>query len=291
MVLAFGMGTAEGGIASRSAISESEFSMITPLDNSLTSAAGFRLNRNQRDEQDSLRKLSTGKKINSGKDGPAALIAAEQLSAEIEALEAESRALDRADANANIADGNVSQLSSMIREMKGLVVASANSGALSPEEVAANQMQMDSLASSIERFTGDAISSLDGFNAQGSGNAELEAKLNAARTAAESVKSGGANDLSSGNFEAATTALDGAITDVASVGGSIGAYQKNTLDPQRRSNQVALANLADSRSRIADTNYAVETANRTRSDILSQASVQVLKITQNQIGSVLDLLG
>lgn len=238
-----------------------------------------------------MQRLATGKKINSGKDGPAALIAAERLSAEMAALDAESRSLARADANANIADGNVGQLSSMMIEMKRLTVAGANSGALSDEELAANQMQIDSLASSIDRFTGDAISSLDGFNMPDNGNADAQAQLESARNAARSVSSGGANDLSSGNFEAALAALDGAITDVTTAQGAIGAFQKDTIGPQIRSNQVAFANLAESRSRIADTDYATETSNLAQSEVLTAANVKVLKIAQNQIGSILDLLG
>ncbi len=252
--------------------------------------ARFGLNRNQNDLNRSLRNLSTGRKINSGKDGPAALIAAERLSAEIKALEAESRTIERLNSNATVTDGHTAQLSSLMGELKGLVVSSANSGAMSDGEIAANQLQIDSIVSSIERITGGAISSLDRVNLPDGGNAAVESQLAAARTSVQSLKSGAANSLSSGNFEAALNAIDSAQTGVNTARGTVGAYQKNTLQPQLRSNEVAVINLTESRSRIVDTDFAVETSNLARAKTLSAASIKVLKIAQDQAGSILDLL-
>ncbi len=251
--------------------------------------ARFQLNRNQASLNDSLHKLSTGKKINSGKDGPAALIAIERLSAEIEALSAESRSIERANANAAIADGHVGQLSSLASELNGLVVSSANSGAMSNAEIAANQLQIDSIVSSMERISADAVSSLGGFNMPNDGNAQAEAQLTSARQAVQSLKTGAANSMSSGNFEAAAAAIASALTDVTTVAGTIGSYQKNTLEPQLRSNEVALTQLAESRSRLADTDFAEETSNLARFKTLTAAGIKTLKIAQQQAGTILDL--
>lgn len=252
-------------------------------------AGAFRLNRNQNSVNSSLLKLSTGRKINSGRDGPAALIASERLSAEIKALEAESRSQERVHSNATITDGHVGQLSAQMSELKGLLISSANSGAMSDAEIAANQLQIDSIVTSIEGITGNAVSSLDGVNLPDNGNAQVQSQLTSARDAVRSLRSGGVNSLSSGNFEAAMTALDGALSGVSSSRGTIGSYQRYTIEPQIRSNQVTLTNLFDSRSRIADTDFATETANLTRSQILTSVSTKLLKIAQNQTASILDL--
>jgi len=122
------------------------------------------LRKNFYEQNEILKRLATGRRINSGKDDPAGLIAATHLEAAIAALDAESRAIQRVNANANIADGHASQLSTMMSDLRGLVVASANSGALSDAEIAANQMQIDSLAAGIQRFAQDAIGSLDGIS-------------------------------------------------------------------------------------------------------------------------------
>lgn len=252
--------------------------------------ARFQLNRNQDSLNGSMRKLATGKKINSGKDGPAALISAERLSAEIKALEAQSRSIARADANANIADGHVGQMSALASELKGLVVSSANSGAMSQAEVAANQLQIDSIVSSMERIGADATASLDGFNLPNDGNSQAAAQIASALASVQSLKSGAANSMSSGNFAAASTAIDSAITDVTTVQGTVGSYQKDTLGPQSRSTDVALAQLSEARSLIQDTDFAQETSLLARAKTLTAAGIKTLKIAQQQAGAVLDLL-
>ena len=142
-----------------------------------------------------MTRLSTGKRINSGKDDPAGLISSERLAMELKALEAESRSLSRQDSNARIADGNMSQLSGMMSELNGLVVAGANQAGMSDAEIQANQMEIDSLASSIRRFTSDAQTSLEGVDLADGGNATVSAALSSAQAAVNTLVSGGANSL------------------------------------------------------------------------------------------------
>ena len=123
------------------------------------------------------------------------------------------------------------------------------------------------------------------------GNSAVETQFNDARNAVRTLRSGGANSLSSGNFEDALNSVDSAISDVNSARGTIGAYQKNTLRPQLRSNEVAITNLMDTRSRLSDTDFGQEISNLNRSKILVEAGVKVLKIAQSQTRSILDLFG
>ena len=183
--------------------------MLAPVSNSSTLSAQFALNRTKADQDNILQRLATGKRINSGKDGPADLISAEQLSAAIRALEAENRTVQRMDANANISEGHASQLSSLYNDLNALVVSSANQAGMSDAEIEANQMQIDSIVTSIERISGDTVSSLEGVDLPDGGNAEVEGLVNGALASVQSLKSGGANSLASGNFEAAQTAIEG----------------------------------------------------------------------------------
>ena len=249
------------------------------------------LDRTQRRLSDVFKRLATGRRINSGKDDPAGLIAASRLSSELGRLEAQSRSLQRADANAAIAEGNAAQLSALFSDLNTLVIAGSNQAGLSKAEIAANQMQIDNTVASIQRFHGDAVNSLSGFNMEGTGNADVEALYDSAYAAAVSVRSGAVNDLSSGNYEAASTALRQASLDVAIARGKIGGFQKNVIGPQLRSNQIAFENLTESRSRILDTDYAVEMSNLNRLQILSASGIKVLKIAQQQSRAVLQLLG
>ncbi len=237
-----------------------------------------------------MTKLSTGRRINSGKDGPAALISGERLSAEIKALEAESRTLQRANSNANVSSGGLSQLSGMFADLQGLVTQGANSGALSDAERDAIQLQIDSTADSIRRVTGQALGDLQSVPLSSSQQAALETQLNDAANAAASLATGGANNLASGNFADAQTALDDSLTGVTSAAGTVGAYQKYTVEPQVRSNQVAVENLSASRSRLVDTDFAEETSRLAREKVINAAGIKTLKIAQQQAEHVLSLL-
>jgi flagellin len=102
----------------------------------------------------SLQRLSTGLRINSGADDPAGLIASENLQAEIGGL---TQAVNNSAQATNVistADGALTEVSSLLNDINGLVVESANSGALSPEEIQANQLQVDSDVQSITRIAG-----------------------------------------------------------------------------------------------------------------------------------------
>jgi len=264
--------------------------MISAITNTNALSAQNGLAKNLLQLNNALQRLSTGRRINSGKDDPAGLIASEQLASEIAALEAASEGLSRADANANISDGYTGQISGMMSELNGLVVQGSNTAGMSDAERDAIQMQIDTTVDSIQRITGQSVSSLDGFTMPDNGNADVAALLNGALAGAQSVASGGANSLASGNFSAAQAAISSAVTDVATARGEIGAYQKNALQSAYNANQIAIENLSASKSRIVDTDYAVETSNLMRSNILTKASINVLKIANNQTKSILNLL-
>ncbi|MHC5110875.1 MAG: flagellin [Planctomycetota bacterium] len=264
--------------------------MLSILSNPLELAARHSLSRNQYSLLEVMKQLTTGERINAGKDDPAGLIASEHLKAEIRSLQAETSSLHRAGFNANIAEGHMHGLSTLYGDLQSLVVASANDAGMSDAERAANQLQIDSIVTSIQKFTGDAVSTVDRLSLPGTGNADVTARLEASAQAAATLASGGANDLSSGNLYAAQAAVDQAITDVARARGGVGAYQRYTVEPVIRSNQVAVENLTASNSRIRDTDYAKATSLRNQMQILTTANIMTLKIAQDQSRSVLSLL-
>ena len=112
------------------------------------------LTKNNNGLNQSLERLSTGLKINKGADNPAGLIASENLRAEKAGI---SQAIDNAERASNIigtAEGGLSEVSNLLNELQGLVNEAANSGGLSTEEVNANQLQVDSILSTINRISG-----------------------------------------------------------------------------------------------------------------------------------------
>ena len=82
-----------------------------------------------------------------------------------------------------------------------------------------------------------------------------------------------------------------AIKDVANLRGRLGAFQKNTLGSTINSLNVALENVSSSESAIRDTDFATETSNLTRSQILVQSATSVLSQANQSPQAVLKLLG
>lgn len=102
----------------------------------------------------SLERLSTGLRINRGKDDPAGLIASQNLRAEKSAISAAIKNAERADQVVNIAEGGLNEISSLLTDLQGLVTTTANSAGLSLEEKEANQLQIDSILQTIDRVAG-----------------------------------------------------------------------------------------------------------------------------------------
>lgn len=99
-----------------------------------------------------LERLSTGLRINRGKDDPAGLIASENLRSEKSALASAITNSERADQLVNIAEGGLQELSNLLTDLRGLTTASANNAGLSREEKQANQLQIDSILQTIDRI-------------------------------------------------------------------------------------------------------------------------------------------
>ncbi|MDP9172276.1 MAG: flagellin [Planctomycetota bacterium] len=109
------------------------------------------LSKNNQALTTSLQRLSTGLKINSGKDDPAGLIASQALLAEQAGIQTAINNAGRAGNVIGTAEGGLNEVSSLLTQLQGLVGQAANSGGLSSGEVAANQLQVDSILSTINR--------------------------------------------------------------------------------------------------------------------------------------------
>ncbi|HZN68347.1 MAG TPA: flagellin [Tepidisphaeraceae bacterium] len=112
------------------------------------------LRKNNESLNKSLERLSTGLRINKGADDPAGLIASENLRLEKSGI---AQAIDNAERASNIigtAEGGLTEVSSLLTELQALVSQAANTGGLSEEEIAANQLQVDSILGTINRIAG-----------------------------------------------------------------------------------------------------------------------------------------
>lgn len=104
------------------------------------------------------------------------------------------------------------------------------------------------------------------------------------------LRSGGANDLDSGNYLAAQQIVNESINQISSYRGRLGSLQHNHIEPNINSQRVALENVTASESVIRDADLASEISALTRAQILVQSTSRVLQIANSVPQQVLSLL-
>lgn len=253
----------------------------------------------------SLAKLATGSRINTAADDPAGLIASQDLSSTLAQLDAEARINQRAEHQTAVADGALGQVSNLLTEAKTLALANANQAALSPEEKAANQLQLDSALSSVDRiasrtsFLGTKL--LDGsatISAVGQalpvssvatthlGTTEVDGHT----YQLSDLKSGGSLSIVGGASATTADVLEQAINDVSTLRGRLGAMQKNSIRSQLNSAAITMENTAAALSQIHDTDFAAQTAQLLRAKLLQSSLTATAMFARRSKKNVLALL-
>jgi flagellin-like hook-associated protein FlgL len=279
---------------------------MIPINTNVPSLTSARLlGQNAAAQNRVMTQLSTGLRINAGKDDPAGLISSENLRAALRQLEAETRAFERASAIISTADAALGEVSELINDADALAVANANTGAMSDAERDANQMMMDSIVQSIDRIAGATT-----FNGQRLLDGSLDATVNgstfsAGSTAARDLgvtesggetfsladlQRGGALDAQ-GDQSLAQTVIRAARDEVASLRGSLGAFARNVIEPGISQTRVAYENTASAESTIRDTDFAAASAELARASALFNAGVGSAALANQTPSRALQLLG
>ena len=167
----------------------------------------------------SLSRLSTGLRINRGKDDPAGLIASENLRAEKSGINAALKNAERADQVVNIAEGGLQEVSNLLTELQGLLTTSANDAGLSASEKEANQLQIDSILQTIDRVAG--ATSFQGTKLL---NGNFDYQISSVATGVSDVNVRGAK------FDGASQAVEAIITQSAQQGGLLLSFGGSALD-------------------------------------------------------------
>jgi flagellin len=265
------------------------------------------MQRNLSNTQDrlntSLRRLSSGLRINSAGDDPAGLAISEKLTSQIRSLSrAEQNAADGLSV-AQTASGALGEVSGVLHRMRELATQSAN-GTLSSSDRTALETEFVELRSEVDR-----IADVTEFNGtkllDGSGSLDFFVGINSASSSTITMASG---DVHSSQIGSATASLDSlsvntqsgaaislgaideALDDVSSVQASVGATE-NRLGVAISNLQSSRENLTAANSRIRDTDVASESALFARNRILMEAGMSVLA-QANSVGALaLTLLG
>lgn len=175
------------------------------------------LNRTAAAQSNTLSQLATGFRINKGADDPAGLIAVQGLSAELVGVDAAIANGQRAKSVLSTADGAILEVTSLLSEIESLAAKSTSSGGLSAAEIAANQAQIDSAISAIDR-----IVRTTSFNGKNLLDGQLSIRATAsAPTEVSDVKvysrpSSTSNQTFAVNVETAGAVASATLTTVAS---------------------------------------------------------------------------
>lgn len=123
----------------------------------------------------SLERLSTGLKINRAKDDASGLVISENQRAQINGLEQAIANTDRALNLVQTAESALSEVNSLLLNVRQLVIDSANEGTNDQQALAANQAEIDNILDTIDRIAGQTkFGSLNLLNGQGGVTAQAD---------------------------------------------------------------------------------------------------------------------
>jgi flagellin len=256
----------------------------------------------------SLARLSTGLRINSASDDAAGLAISENLRTQISgAAQAQKNAQDGI-AAINIAEGAANEISSILQRMRELSVQAANDTLTSVERGYTNQ-EFTSLRSEIDRIAavtnynnmGLISSSGNRFGAAGAnvlwidanhtvGTDSITISINTLTSATISAASFATRTLTTQlEAQSAISELDTAINSVNTMRSNLGAFV-NRLEHAVNNLMVSETNQTAAESLIRDVDFATETSNFTKNQILMQSATAMLAQSNMLPNSVLTLL-
>ncbi len=249
--------------------------------------------------QKSLQRLSSGLRITRAADDAAGLAISENFRAEVRGLTQASRNANDGISLLQVAEGALNETSGLLVRMRELAIQAAN-GTLGSSERSTINDEFQDLSSEITRIanvtTFNGISILNTTSSitfqvgsEGTTNDTISVSGVQATASAIGISTSVAVSTSSGATSAVAT-LDSAISTVASLRASFGTVQ-NRLESTIRSLAVAIENTAAAESQIRDVDFASETAELTRNQVLQQAGVSILAQANVSTQSALALLG
>ncbi len=254
----------------------------------------------------SMQRLSSGLRVNSAKDDAAGLAIAERMNSQIRGMNVAIRNANDGISMAQVAEGGLSTVGDMLQRMRELAVQATNSTNTTSDLVSLNK-EYTQLSEEISRtltsgvkFNGVAIlDSTAAFDFQvgansgqtiqvTSGNISLNG--DATITAVRSGSAASALDTAANSGNASRIdAIDSALKTISERRASLGAVQsrfENTVSFL----QNAVENQSAARGRIMDADFATETANLSRSQILQQAGTAMIAQANQLPQGVLALL-
>ena len=279
--------------------------------NANASIAQNALARNERAMNTAMERLSSGQRINTAADDAAGLAIASRMTSQIRGLEVGIRNANDAISMISTADGALIEVTNMLQRMRELALQASNGTTTSADRAYLSQEYANLLAEidriaentqwngmSILNHTTDASSKF-AFQVGANGGQTIEVQFGdmtnsasgvfAELTASHNVITAATTASAITQGTSAVVALDAAITAVNSQRATFGAaINQLTYAVDNLSN--VQVNAEASRSRIMDADYAVETSELARTQIIQQAGTAMLAQANQLPQTVLSLL-
>lgn len=246
----------------------------------------------------SFERLSSGLRINSAADDAAGLQISNRLTSQVEGLNQGIRNANDAISLTQTAEGALGETTNALQRIRQLAIQSQN-GINSDDDRLALQKEVTALTQEISRIASDTqfnnMNLLDGdFSAVFlvGANAGQTVSVNLESSSGFGITGLGLSGLSVSSASGAAdamSAIDGALSTIGSTRADLGALENRFQSTIRNMSNVA-ENISAARSRITDTDFAAETANLTRNQILQQASITVLSQASQRPQLALSLL-
>jgi flagellin len=251
-------------------------------------SASYSVNKSM---ETSMQRLSTGKRINSAADDAAGDQIQRRITSEIQGLKQAIRNAADDQALMGTAEGAIEEIQLMLLRLRQLAVQSSNS-TNSAADRASIQLEGAQLEAEITRiannttfagvnlldgsFSGDTSVNTRTFQIGSDSGQTIELSIPEMTATAATISYSVAVSLDSfTSAQTAITVLDGALSNVAVVRANIGA-KMNRLDHTIANLDNVVLNLEQAKGRIVDADFAVETANLARTQVLQQASMAML---------------
>ncbi|WP_026375640.1 flagellin [Aestuariibacter salexigens] len=247
----------------------------------------------------SFERLSSGFRINRAADDAAGLQISDRLTTQIQGLNQAVRNANDAISLVQTAEGALAETTNSLQRIRQLAVQSQN-GINSSADRTALQQEVTALISELSRIGADTqfggtniLSGTYSSKFLVGANAGQNISVNLSRPGgfgASGLSVGTVDVSTAGGASAALATLDTAISAVGAQRAELGALQNRFQSTIRNLSNIS-ENVSGARSRIRDTDFAVETANLTRNQIVQQASLTVLSQANQRPQSALQLLG
>lgn len=252
----------------------------------------------------SFERLSSGFRINSASDDAAGLQISDRLTSQVQGLNQAVRNANDAISLTQTAEGALGEVTTSLQRIRQLAVQSQN-GINSSADREALQKEVTALRTEISRIATTTqfgnVNLLDGnFSAKFlvGANEGQTISVNLSSTNLGQINGFSATGLGivSNDISTATGAsallgdVDAAISGIGAVRADLGALQNRFQSTIRNLSNIS-ENLSAARSQIMDTDFAAETAELTRNQIVQQASISVLSQANQRPQAALSLLG